>query len=184
MTVLPTRHKDLHIPALYLDGNRLRMTDEHKYLGAFVHSSGSDNMDINRQMRSIYIQGNVVISKFGMCTEGVKCQIFKSYCYNMYGCQLWASYSQRELDKLRVAYNNIFRNFMSVDRRTSVSAAFIDKGIHHFNVLYRKIVYGFRSRLLNSDNVLVKAVMCDPFFIYGSSLNSKWKSLLYRNCNL
>ncbi len=181
MTVLPTMHKDLYIPALYLDGNRLRMTDEHKYLGTFVHSSGSDNIDINRQMRSIYVQGNVVISKFAMCTDDVKCQLFKSYCYNMYGCQLWSSYSRRELDKLRVAYNNIFRTFMSIDRRTSVSAAFIDKGIYHFNVLYRKIVYGFKSRISNSDNLLVRTVMQDPFFIYASSLNSKWESLLYGN---
>mgnify|MGYP007121470693 CR=1 FL=1 len=98
-------------------------------------------MDINRQMRCIYVQGNVVISKFGTCTDDVKCKLFKSYCYNMYGCQNWANYSQRDLDKLRVAYNNIFRTFMSIDRKTSVSAAFIDKGIDHFNVLYRKIVY-------------------------------------------
>ena len=73
---------------------------------------------------------------------------------------------------------------MYIDRRTSVSAAFIDKGIYHFNVLYRKIVYGFRSRLLNSDNLLVKTIMHDPFFIYASSLSSKWESLLYRNRTL
>ena len=141
-------------------------------------------MDINRQMRSIYVQGNVVISKFGTCTDDVKCKLFKCYCYNMYGCQNWANYSQRDLDKLRVAYNNIFRTFMSIDKRTSVSAAFIDKGIYHFNVSYRKIVYGFRSRLLNSDNLLVKTVIHDPFFIYASTLNSKWENILYRNGNL
>ena len=111
---------------------------------------------MNRQIRSIYSHGNCLIQKFRKCSENVKAQLFKSYCTNMYGIQLWADFTPSTLDKVRVAYNNVFRTFMSVDRRSSVSAAFIKKGINHFNVLYRKAVYGFKTRLSACDNLIVQ----------------------------
>ena len=85
------------------------------------------------------------------------------------------------LDKVRVAYNNAFRAFMSVDRRSSVSAAFIQKGINHFNVLYRKAVYGFKSRLFECNNSIVQNVIQSPFFIYKSKLYTQWHDILYTN---
>ena len=96
----------------------------------------------------------------------------------MYGVQLWSKFAPKELDRLRVAYNNVFRTLMLVDRRDSVSAAFITKKINHFNVLYRKTVYGFRSRFLDSSNILVKKIACSPAFVYGK-LYSKWNDMLY-----
>lgn len=81
--------------------------------------------------------------------------------------------------RLRVAFNNVFRIFMCIDRRASISAAFLQKHVHHFNVLQRKIVFGFRKRLLNSGNSIVKAIVHSPYFIYGSALNSQWRRLLF-----
>ena len=97
----------------------------------------------------------------------------------MYGIQLWANFTPRTLDRIRVAYNNVFRTFMAVDRRSSVSAAFILKGINHFNVLYRRAVYGFMSRLFGSSNGTVQNVFQSPFFIYKSKLNTQWHNILY-----
>jgi hypothetical protein len=179
MTFIPTIYKDLHIPSFFLGNRMLKVKREHKYLGALLTDSGTDDTDINRQMRSVYIQGNIIIQKFAMCTDDVKVQLLRTYCYNMYGCQLWSKFSKQTFDKLRVAYNNIFRIFMSIDRRTSVSEAFIQRNVHHFNVLYRKLIYNFRSRLFNTDNVILRAIVCSPFFIYGSQLNSRWKDILY-----
>ena len=92
----------------------------------------------------------------------------------MYGILLWADFTPSTLDKVRVAYNNVFRAFMSVDRRSSVSAAFIQKGINHFTVLYRKVVYGFKSRLFDCNNSIVQNVIQSPFFIYKSELYTLW----------
>jgi len=179
MTVVPNLYKELHIPTLFLGCKALKTVNEHKYLGVIIQCSGMDDLDISRQIRATYIQGNCIIHKFRGCSDYVKVQLFKTYCYNMYGSQLWAKYSTGVLDKLRVAFNNVFRIFMSIDRRASISAAFIQKHVHHFNVLQRKIVFGFRKRLLYSGNSIVKAIVHSPYFIYGSALNSQWRRLLF-----
>ena len=51
-----------------------------------------DNDDISKQYKRIYAQGNALIRKFDMCTESVKCTLFKSYCTSLYTCQLWFCY--------------------------------------------------------------------------------------------
>ena len=106
---------------------------------------------------------------------------YRLYCTNIYGIHLWADFTPSTLDKVRVAYNNVFRAFMSVDRRSSVSAAFVQKGINHFNVLYRKAVYGFKSRLFDCSNSIVQNVIQSPFFIYKSKLYTQWHDILYIN---
>ena len=183
MAFIPVMYKDLHLPSMFLGNTKLKVTKEHKYLGAFLNSNCMDDIDINRQMRSVYIHGNCIIQKFRMCSNDVKVQLFRSYCYNMYGSPLWSNFTPRVLDKLRVAYNNVFRTFMFIDRRASVSQAFVQRNIHHFNVIFRKSIYGFRTRLLKSENELVSTIIRSPFFIYGSFLNLHWENILFTNRN-
>ena len=175
---IPAVYKNLLIPSVYLGGRPLLWTNEHKYLGAILKYDMFDDSDIIRQTRSVYSHGNFLIQRFRNCTESVKVKLFKSYCCNMYGIQLWAQFSPQVLSKLRVAYNNIFRSLLRIDRKSSVSAAFIDKNINHFNVVYRKAIYSLESRLLASKNVLVQIIRSSPLFIYGT-LNTKWFHYLY-----
>ena len=157
----------------------MKTVNEYKYLGVIVQCNGMDDLDISRQIQTTYIQGNCIIHKFRGCSDYVKVQLFKTYCYNMYGSQLWAKYSTGVLDRLRVAFNNVFRIFMSIDRRASVSQAFIQRHVYHFKVLQRKIVFGFRTRLLNSGNLIVRGIVNSPYFIYGSALNAQWRKVLF-----
>ena len=60
-----------------------------KYLGLVLTEDLSDNDDMASQYKRIYAQGNALIRKFYMCTEGVKCTLFKSSCTSLYTCQLW-----------------------------------------------------------------------------------------------
>ena len=56
--------------------------------------------DMARQYKRIYAQGNALIRKFYMCTEDVKCTLFKSYCTSLYTCQLWYDYKSESIRKL------------------------------------------------------------------------------------
>ena len=152
----------------------LKTTTEHKYLGVWVRCNGTDDPDVFRQVRSTYIQGNVIIHKFKMCSENVKTQLFKTYCYNMYGCQLWANFSKTTLVRLQTAFNNVFRGLMNIDRMSSISAAFIKHNVHHFKVLQRRIIFAFRTRVLNNDNDIVRAIVRNPFLIYKKAPTRYW----------
>ena len=179
MAILPKCLRKLCVPTMFLNGNPLQWVDEHKYLGIFVTKDFNDDRDVKRQMRAVYGRGNVLISKFRHCTDNVKIQLFKSFCSDMYCSHLWSNYSNTVYNKLKVAYNNIFRSLMCISRRQSVSKSFIDYGVDCFSVLIRKKIVSFRKRVLSSDNDLIKLCTSSLFHVYESKLNQKWQTLAF-----
>ncbi len=144
----------------------------------FSHK-GTDDLDLDRQTKAIYLQGNITINKFRVCSDEVKLQLFQTYCINMYAAHLWSQYTVEVFNKVKVAYNDIFRALMDIGRRSSISAAFVQRNICTFNALQRKRIYGFYTRMLASDNKLVRCIINSPFFIYGSHISAHWQKQLY-----
>ena len=65
------------------------MVDTNKYLGHYITEDLSDDIDINRQSRTLFVQGNIILRKFYMCSIDVKLTLFRIYCSPMYSVQLW-----------------------------------------------------------------------------------------------
>ena len=114
-------HKYSHFPDFTLCGEVVKELSAIKYLGHFVSNDLSDDMDIKRQCRALYIQGNTILRKFHMCTNEVKIKLFQSYCTPMYTAQLWCNFMKKSMDKLLVAYNNILKLFLGLPRSESNS---------------------------------------------------------------
>ena len=179
MAIKSTMHKHIHVPDVILNDKCLSWVEEHKYLGVFISFNMSDNRDIQRQTRSTYARGNMLINKFRHCSSDVKLQLFKSYCTSLYCCALWSNYSTNVYSKVKVAYNNIFRSLMKVDRFASVSHAFLQMNLDSFSVLVRSNIFSLRKRLLGSDNCIIDCIMSSTHFLLRRSINKKWTSKLY-----
>ena len=76
-----------------------------KYLGHVISADMKDDLDIMRQCRQLYAQGNALARRFHMCSDNVKVTIFRS---SLYTSQLWWKYKVNSIRKLYVAYNNAF----------------------------------------------------------------------------
>ena len=48
--------------------------------GLAVTNDLSDDLDIERQRKQLYAQGNTILRKFHMCTINVKFTLFRTYC--------------------------------------------------------------------------------------------------------
>jgi len=48
-----------------------------------------DNQDIARQMSLLYARANMLIRKFSNCSRDVKLCLFRAYCTQFYGAELW-----------------------------------------------------------------------------------------------
>ena len=77
-----------------------------KYLGHVISVDMKDDLDIMRQCRQLYAQGNALARRFHMCSDNVKVTMFRSYCSSLYTSQLWWKYRVSSIKKLYVAYNN------------------------------------------------------------------------------
>ena len=139
MKFLPTCFRDLADPLVYLYNNPLNWITEQKYLGAIIRSDKSDNSDILRQIRSTYTQGNTLVNSFRQCSKEVKCQLFKTFCYNLYNCHLWCTNTVSMMYRMKVAYNDVFSKLMNIKRETSISHEFVSSNISGFDAIIRKI---------------------------------------------
>ena len=90
--------KGCSIPEFKLKGVTLHVVATYKYLGNYISDDLSDDDDINRQRRTLYVQGNIILRKFSMCYLEVKLTLFRSYCSPMYAVQLWWNYKKSTLN--------------------------------------------------------------------------------------
>ncbi|XP_013178387.1 PREDICTED: uncharacterized protein LOC106125653 [Papilio xuthus] len=117
-----------------------------------------DNLDIERERRSLSVRCNMLARRFAKCTEHVKLTLFKAYCQSFYTCSLWVDYTQRTYRDLRVQYNNAFRMLMGLPRYCSASGMFADSRTDGFDAIIRKRCASLLRRVRDSPNRILSAL--------------------------
>jgi len=83
MVFTPTdRHKIVlnSFPQFTIGRDALRFVAEFKYLGHIISDTLSDDSDIMREVRNMYVRSNILKRRFGCCSNAVKVVLFRSYC--------------------------------------------------------------------------------------------------------
>ena len=137
-----------------------------------------DDKDIKKQFRRQNAVGNMLVRKFSFAPIEAKIQLFKSYCYLVYGCALWRHSFQNSIRKLTVSYSDTFKRLIKVPRYTSLSLVFAMNAIDHINAVFRKFAYSLTSRVIASANSIVTAMVNSDAY-HQSPLMDKWESMLY-----
>ncbi|XP_063621719.1 uncharacterized protein LOC134793932 [Cydia splendana] len=116
----------LNEPPIYLNGVPLERVQQFKYLGHIVTTDLKDNADIERERRALCVRANMIARRFARCSWDVKVTLFRAYCTSLYTCSLWANYTQKAYNTLRVQFNNAFRALMGLPRYCSASGMFAE----------------------------------------------------------
>ena len=156
----------------------LTMCSSFTYLGHEISDDRSDNLDIARQCRSIYAKGNMLIRNFSKCSVNAKLLLFKTYCTCLYTAHLWSTFTKAAMRKLTVAYHGVLKMMLNVPRYHSNTMLFVNVGIPTFQELLRKTVFGFKSRIECSNNLLIRHIN-ERNVENPSTLMQHWMKLLY-----
>ena len=132
-----------------------------------------DKSDIKQQIRATYSRGNMLISKFRKCSIDVKCKLFKAFCNNFYGGNLWSSYPKYAFLKLNRAYKRVFRQLFGIQNKEDTSKFMLLYEIDFVEVIFRKLCSSLFFRILSSQNVLISNIVDSQFF-YDSTIVQKW----------
>jgi len=98
--------------AFLLNGNYvLQFVKEFRYLGHVINNNCSDDNDIKREIRNIFMRFNILIRRYGKCSVNVKLPLIRAYCTCMYDAGLWIHYSVTVLNKLRSCYIECIKFF-------------------------------------------------------------------------
>lgn len=147
--------RHLTFPVFRLAGNVLNICSKVKYLGHLITDQLTDDDDINRQCRMLYVRANVLVRKFGCCTVGVKFTLFKANCSPLYTAHLWLKYKKASLQKLQVAFNDALRMLLKKPRSTCASELFVSTRVDTLQSVLRKAMFRFICRLNDSVNQVV-----------------------------
>ena len=112
-----------------LYGFPLHFVQEFKYLGHIINMDCSDNQDIDREIRNLFMRSNILIRRYSKCSTRVKLALFKTYCLCLYDAGIWSSYSVAALNKLRSCYNKCTIMFFGYDRLYSVTLMMTELGL-------------------------------------------------------
>ena len=164
-------------PVLHLNGSGLDFVECYKYLGCLFSNNMSDVEDIKRQTRSLCVRTNMLIRKFALCSNDVKVKLFTTFGQNLYCGHLWSRSDLKSMEKLRITDNNGLRLLLRQCKFCRASAMFVKNNVLSLNEYIRKTIYGFKTRIQNTSNDLVRTVR--DLMIYDSSLSRRWVNMLY-----
>ncbi len=94
--------KSINFPVFMLSKKSLTVCAKVKYLGHIITQRMTDDEDIERQCRMMYMQGNILLRKFSFCSDEAKVSLFKAYCTTLYTAHLWCNYGVSSLQKLLI----------------------------------------------------------------------------------
>ncbi len=117
LTFLPDDKKKYRTPQILMNNEPIPVVEHFKYLGHILSDNKGDDLDIERQRKKIYAQGNSILRKFHMCSIEVKVELFKTYCTPLYTAHLWTNYSSLALKNFYIAYHNVMKLFIGLPKR-------------------------------------------------------------------
>lgn len=146
------------VPPVMLCGTPLKRVAKFKYLGHWVSDDLKDNLDVERERRSLAVRCGMLAHRFARCTTQVKATLFRAYCQSFYTCSLWVNFTQKAYSDLRVQYNNTFRVLLGLPRFCSASGMFADANIDSFSAIMRKRCASLLSRVRDSPNTILRTL--------------------------
>ena len=87
----------------------LHSVASYKNIGYFITDDLSDDDDINRQRRTLFVQGNIILRKSNRCSLGVKLTLFFVLIVHLCLQHNPGGITKKStITKLQIAYHNIY----------------------------------------------------------------------------
>ena len=143
-------------PEFTLNGAHLKYVCEFKYLGHVLNNKLSDDDDIKRETRNMFVRTNILLRRFGKCSVSVKLSLFRSYCLCFYDIGMWSKYSSTVFKRMEACYNKCVKSFFKYRRLDSVTDMLCELGLTTFSDLFQDNVVKFKIRWLTASNDAIR----------------------------
>ena len=134
-----------------LGGRQVEFARTIRYLGYEIVDTLCNENDINCKMRKFYAEFNQILRKFNNLDVNTKLFLFKQYCLQIYGSELWFSRkrSGNNIKQFAVGYHKAIKKILDLSYHESNHYACQEAGVYTFENLMNnnKIQFMFRLHI-------------------------------------
>ena len=132
-----------------------------KYLGFYVNYNLCNEEDINVKINKFYSEFNQILRKFHSVDANIKLFLFKQYCLQIYGAELWFgdSKSKRALKQFAIGYHKAIKKLIGVSYHESNHYACEQAELLTFEHYLNSLRIKFLFRLHFSPCLFIEKIM-------------------------
>ena len=138
----------------------LKFVSKFKYLGNIITDDLQHDADIEREIKSLFVRCNILISRFKYCSGQVKVKLFQTYCLCLYNPGLWHSFNKGTMHRFYSRYNKCVKRFFGFAKYSSLTSALLLTGLPSCTTVIHNFNFRFRILISTSTNVIVKSFEC------------------------
>ena len=126
---------------LVIDDRPVTFVSTFKYLGYMITDNLNNNEDIARVKSKFYAEFNSLLRKFHFANKEVKLFLFKQYCLQFYGSELWFGplESKQALKLFGIGYHKAIKKVLQLSMHESNHFACQEAGLMTFNHFLNKM---------------------------------------------
>ena len=146
------RHKRVNCRtncSLRIGNNILEQVITFKYLGFILSDRFSNIDDVTRVRNKFYADFNSLLRKFHFASDNVKLILFKQFCIQFYGAELWFYDNKYALQQFAVGYHKAIKKLLGVSTHESNHFVCQEASLFTFEHLLNKLKLYFVMRLFN-----------------------------------
>ena len=109
---------------------------QFRYLGHVLNADMTDDNDVCREIKNLFLRTNTLLCRFRKCSRKVKLVLFKSFCLNMYHVALWKYYSVTTFNKFKFAYNKCIKLMFGFKKYDSLSGVLMELSLPSVDTIH------------------------------------------------
>ena len=139
----------------HVDRQSIESVTSIKYLGFIINNTLNDDNDIDRVRSKFYSEFNSLLRNFNFADTKVKLFLFRQYCLQFYGCELWLDdrCSTTSLKQFSVGFHKAVKKLMNLSYHESNHFACQEANLFTFKHFLNK------SKIMQALRFLMKP--CD-----------------------
>ena len=145
----------------FIGNQPVTYTESIKYLGFYLTPNLSNEEDISNKRNKFYSEFNQILRKFSSVNENIKLYLFKQYCLQMYGADLWFGDKRCKvaLKQFAIGYHKAIKKLIGVSYHESNHYACQQAHLLTFEHFLNSLKIQFMFRLNMSPCLFIEKAM-------------------------
>ena len=159
----------------------LEQVTTFKYLGFVLSERLGNSDDINRVRSKFYGDFNSLLRKFSFASVDVKLYLFKQFCIQFYGADLWFydKKCKQALHQLAVGYHKAIKKLLGVSTHESNHFVCQESSLFTFEHLLNKLKLFLILRVFNDPCAFIEKTL--NFLVLSSVLLNEIRDIFIHN---